>query len=149
MGRCIRRSVLDEAFAWLPDPIAEALAKVPPLPPPAAAVAPPPAPPPPIHCLSCSGVFVCLALCVLFDCFVTPSSLVVLRGTVYFVFPLLVFFFCDPRPPFLVTPVGRIFFFLVASLVFFFLPLTMGYCMYIYFFDVLWRWTIYDTWYMI
>ncbi|CAM9220726.1 unnamed protein product [Pylaiella littoralis] len=28
VARCIRRSVLDEAFAWLPDPIAEALAKV-------------------------------------------------------------------------------------------------------------------------
>ncbi|CAM9356884.1 unnamed protein product [Ectocarpus sp. 12 AP-2014] len=28
VGRCIRRSVLDEAFTWLPDPVAEALAKV-------------------------------------------------------------------------------------------------------------------------
>eukprot|EP00903_Cladosiphon_okamuranus_P007155 g6947.t2 len=28
VGRCIRRSVLDEAFTWLPDPIADALAKV-------------------------------------------------------------------------------------------------------------------------
>lgn len=33
VGRCIRRSVLDEAFTWLPDPIADALAKVPPRPP--------------------------------------------------------------------------------------------------------------------
>lgn len=35
VGRCIRRSVLDEAFTWVPDPIADALAKVstaPPLP---------------------------------------------------------------------------------------------------------------------
>lgn len=28
VGCCIRRSVLDEAFTWLPDPVAEALAKV-------------------------------------------------------------------------------------------------------------------------
>lgn len=34
VGRCIRRSVLDEAFTWLPDPVADALAKVTPRPPP-------------------------------------------------------------------------------------------------------------------
>ncbi|CAM9651464.1 unnamed protein product [Scytosiphon promiscuus] len=28
VGRCIRRSVLDEAFTWVPDPISDALAKV-------------------------------------------------------------------------------------------------------------------------
>ena len=28
VGRCIRRSVLEEAFAWIPDPVAEALAKI-------------------------------------------------------------------------------------------------------------------------